>query len=61
MIPHLDLSISHFELWVASIIRLVPFNSRAPVVTDLLLKIAKSQLFEIYHFFFSQYFLDVKP
>ena len=33
-----DTRISRFELWVASDITLVPFNSRAPVVTDFVVK-----------------------
>ena len=38
--------ISRFELWVASDITLVPFNSRAPVVTEFVVKkIAKSPIF----------------
>ena len=42
MIPHLDLSrIPPFALWVASGIWLVPFNSRAPVVTEFFVENSK--------------------
>ena len=44
-IPHLDLSHSPFALWVASDIRLVPFNSRAPVVTEFFLKNSKKSTY----------------
>ena len=41
-IPHLHL----FELWVASVIWLVPSNSHAPVVTEFIVKNRKSQIFD---------------
>ena len=54
--------ISRSELWVASDIWLVPFNSRAPVVTEFIVKNCKKLFFlKVYHFTFSQYFLGVKP
>ena len=45
-IPHLESCISHFELWVASIIWLVSFNSRAPVGTQFIVKNRKKSNFE---------------
>ena len=43
--PHLDLL--HFALWImGNDITLVPFNSRAPVVIEFVVKISKSLIFE---------------
>ena len=40
--------------------RLVPFNSRAPVVTEfVVIKSQKVEFLKVYHFSISQYFLDV--
>ena len=39
----------------------IPFNSRAPVVTEYIVKIAKSPILKVYHFSNSQFFLVVKP
>ena len=41
---------------------LVPFNSRAPVVTECIVKNRKKfQFLKVYHLSIGQYFLDVKP
>ena len=54
--------ILRFELWVASDILLVPFYSHAPVVTEFIVKNRKKAKFlKTYHFFISQFCLDVKP
>ena len=45
MIPHQDLCILRFELWVASNNWLVPFNSPAPVVTKFVVKNRKKSNF----------------
>ena len=61
-IPHLEPCISPSALWVASDIWLVPFNSRIPLVTECIIKNSKKLNFlTVYHFCFSQYFLDVQP
>ena len=52
-----DLTISHlgrilrFELWVASNIWLVLFNFHAPVVTEFIVKVAKSPISLLVKFF----------
>ena len=52
-LPHLELLHFALALWVASGVRLVPFNSRAPVVTEFIVKNSKKKKNTVYHFSFS--------
>ena len=51
-IHHLDLS--RFELWVARIIWIAPFNSRALVVIEVIVKNREVKFLKIYHFSISK-------
>ena len=46
---------------VASDIWLVPFKSRAPVVTEFIVKNCKKSNLKFYHFSISRYFQAVNP
>ena len=58
------LGLSHFALWImgSSLVWLIPFNARAPLVTlfrPYKETPKKSNFLQVYHFSISQYFQDV--